>query len=59
MKLIIIPNKQELFIIQTILTALGYISLAIFVLSLGYKMVGAETMTCCQMIYLANVLYSR
>jgi hypothetical protein len=57
--LIILSNPQELHISTLIFTALGYLSLAIFVLSLGYKMVGAETVTCCQLVYLANVLYQR
>jgi hypothetical protein len=58
-KLIIPTNQRELYIIQTIFTAFGFISVAIFLISLGYKMVGAETTTCCQMVYLANALYSR
>lgn len=40
--------------IEFIFKILSYMSLALFVLSLSHKMIGAELLLCCQMVYLSN-----
>ena len=57
LKLVIINKQQEYKTFRIVFKILSYIALGIFVLSLGYKMVGAETITCCQLVYLSNAFY--
>ncbi len=35
----------------------GYIAVAFFAVSLPHKMIGAELLVCCQIIYLSNCFY--
>jgi len=57
--LIILNNQAEYKSIKLIFGILGYISVGVFLLSLGHKMVGAETMACSQIVYLSYVLYNK
>ena len=55
--LIIITKQEEYQTIKLIFGILGYIAVGIFAVSLGHKMIGAETITCSVLVYLSNVLY--
>jgi len=45
--------------IKLIFIYLDYAAVAIFLISLGYKMIGAELMTCCQLVYFSNAFYKK
>lgn len=55
--LLLSRHLDEFATIETISRVLSYIALAIFLLSLGHKMIGAELLFCCQMVCLTNYLY--
>ena len=45
--------------IRTIFRVISYIGLALFLLSLGHKMMGVELVTNLQIVYLSNALYHK
>ena len=57
--LIIVKNEQMLRTIRTIFRVISYIGLALFLLSLGHKMMGVELVTNLQIVYLSNALYHK
>lgn len=44
---------------KVIFTALSYVALALFCLSLPHKLIGAELLVCCQIVYVSHCFYGR
>jgi hypothetical protein len=57
--LILFSKTRELQQITFIFRMLSYIALALFLLSLGHKMIGAELLSSCQLVYLSYCFYQR
>ena len=57
--LIIVQNQEQLKTTNTIFWAISYVTIAVFFLSLGHKMIGAELITNLQIVCLSNVLYQK
>ena len=55
--LIIPTNVEQHATVQMIFGLLAYTALGLFVLSLAHKMIGAELLSCLQIVYLSGTLY--
>lgn len=58
MPLIIFSLDSEYKISKLIFRVLAYSALALFLLSLAHKMIGAELLTCCQLVYFSICFYN-
>ncbi len=58
MPLIIFSLDKEYKISKLIFLVLAYSALALFLLSLAHKMIGAELLTCCQLVYFSICFYN-
>jgi hypothetical protein len=57
--LVIIENQEQLRTIKTIFIIISYVVLAVFLLSLGHKLIGVEVIINLQLIYLSNAFFKK